>query len=46
MRGKGNGTSFFFVGKEGKLKYDGNLAITKNFDSWKEKLRIGNPLVM
>ena len=33
----------FFFAKEGKLKFKGNLAITKNFDSWKEKLRIGNP---
>ena len=34
----------FFFAKEGKLKFKGNLVIiTKNFDSWKEKLRIGNP---
>ena len=32
---------FFFKGR--KLKFVGNLTITKNLDSWKEKLRIGNP---
>ena len=32
----------FFVGKEGKLKYNGNLALNENFYSW-EKIRIGNP---
>ena len=33
----------FFGGKEGKLKYKGNLANTKNFDCWKDKLGVGNP---
>ena len=42
MRGEGKWNFFFFlVGKEGKLKYNGNLTITKKFDRWKEKLRIG-----
>ena len=40
---RGREMELLFFGKEGKLKYKGNLAITKNFDSWKEKLRIENP---